>query len=78
MSVNMSWKPERPMIYCALAGVFFVGGWVFWGSTLPASDGSGPLTPWVVAALLLSLPMYYTFYCALIRVPIVPLGGFRG
>ena len=57
MSVNMSWKPERPMIYCALAGVFFVGGWVFWGSTLPASDGSGPLTPWVVAALLLSLPM---------------------
>jgi hypothetical protein len=38
--------------------VFFVGGWVFWGRSLPASEGSGPLTPWIVAALLLSLPMF--------------------
>ncbi|NCG56884.1 MAG: hypothetical protein GWP35_08270 [Proteobacteria bacterium] len=25
---------------------------------MPASEGSGPLTPWIVAALLLSLPMF--------------------
>ena len=60
--MKLSWKlsrtPERPLIYCALAGVFFVGGWVFWGRSLPASEGSGPLTPWIVAALLLSLPMF--------------------
>jgi hypothetical protein len=62
LSWKLSWKlsrtPERPLIYCALAGVFFVGGWVFWGRSLPASEGSGPLTPWIVAALLLSLPMF--------------------